>query len=66
MTPVILIAAVVIALGWWRLSLWLYPHAKCHVCGGSKQTPGSNADRWGPCLKCGGTGKRLRLGARER
>jgi hypothetical protein len=63
----IIIAAAVIAYGRWRLSLRRHPYAPCRWCvGRSGRNPGSNRERWGKCRKCGGTGKRLRLGARER
>jgi hypothetical protein len=62
-----IVVTAVIAFGWWRLSLRLWPYAPCRWCGGrSGRNQGSNRKRWGKCRWCGGTGKRLRWGARER
>lgn len=61
-----LIAAAVIAFGWWRLSLRFWPYAPCRACRRrTGKNLGSNRERWGDCPKCGGSGKRLRRGARQ-
>lgn len=61
-----LILAVVVAFGWWRLSLRWWPYAPCRWCRGRKGNIwGSTQGRWGDCPRCGGKGKRLRWGARK-
>lgn len=64
MTAFIIIIVLLGALGYWRLSLYLWPTAACRRCSRSGKNPGSNSDRWGSCRKCGGSGKRNRYGAR--
>lgn len=43
----------------------LWPFARCRSCRGSGRSWGSNHRRWGVCGRCGGSGKRRRLGARR-
>lgn len=62
----ILIAAAAISYGGWRVSLRLWPYAPCRWCNGAGTSPGSNRKRLGRCRRCGGSGRRLRRGARER
>ncbi|HVB45262.1 MAG TPA: hypothetical protein VNF47_21510 [Streptosporangiaceae bacterium] len=50
--------------GWWVLSRWLWPFTACWRCQGGRRNPGSNARRWGKCRACGGSGERMRFGAR--
>jgi hypothetical protein len=58
---------VLIAAGWWRISLLVHPYAPCRRCRGRRRgrNLGSTDDRWGRCGKCKGSGERLRWGARE-
>ena len=68
MTLVIgIIVAAAIGYGWWRLSLHMHPYARCLWCrrGRRGQNRGSGDRVWGNCKHCGGSGKRLRWGARE-
>jgi hypothetical protein len=58
----VVVALVLIAA--WVVSLLLWPFARCGRCEGSGTSPGSSGKRWGDCRRCGGSGKRLRLGAR--
>lgn len=59
----LVIAAVLAAVGY-RVSLWLWPYTRCSRCEGTGRKGGSNAKRWGPCKKCGGSGRQERLGVR--
>jgi hypothetical protein len=64
----VLVFAVVVAIVWagWRASVRRYPYAPCRRCGGRRgRNAGSSAHRWGNCAVCGGSGKRLRWGAKE-
>ena len=61
-TAALLIALVVVAV----ISRWRWPIARCRSCRGSGRNAGSNSDRWGICRRCGGSGKRIRVGARRR
>jgi hypothetical protein len=61
----LILAVLVAAFGWWRLSLHLWPYAPCRWCRGRKNSLGSSRGRWGDCWRCGGKGKRLRWGAHE-
>ena len=54
-----LIAAVV-----WTVSRYLWPYAPCRRCRGSGKNTGSRRRRYGDCGKCGGSGRRRRIGAR--
>lgn len=66
MALVLVLAAVAVA-GWygWRRSLRKWPYAPCKACQGrAGRNEGSNRDRWGACRVCGGSGRRLRRGAR--
>ena len=60
----VLAAAAVAGVAWWVLSLAWHPFAVCGRCKGDRRNLGSKASRWGDCGKCGGTGKRRRVGAR--
>jgi hypothetical protein len=46
------------------ISIFLWPYARCRSCRGSSTNIGSSHRRWGVCGRCGGSGKRVRLGAR--
>lgn len=60
---ILLITVAAVAYGSWRLSLHLHPMARCRACDGNGRNWRSNRDRWGACRKCGGSGKRRRIGA---
>lgn len=64
MDALIVIVIVLGALACWRVSVRIWPIARCRKCGGDGRNPGSNSDRWGVCRKCGGAGKHPRIGAR--
>jgi hypothetical protein len=65
MTALIIILVLLGALGYWRVSLRLWPNAACRKCNRGGKNAGSNSKRWGSCRKCGGSGKRTRVGARS-
>lgn len=48
----------------WLADLAFHPWARCVACGGKRVNPGSTAKAWGECRTCGGSGRRLRFGAR--
>jgi hypothetical protein len=49
----------------WAVSLLLHPYTVCGSCKGTPRSYGSIATRsFRLCPSCGGTGRRLRLGAR--
>lgn len=53
-----------IAAAAWFVGLLIWPFAPCRRCEGSGTNLGSNRKRFGNCRKCGGTRRRLRVGAR--
>jgi hypothetical protein len=57
----IIIGLIVIAAR--VVGLYLWPYAPCRKCQGSSRNPGSKKERYGQCGRCGGTGRRTRLGA---
>lgn len=57
-----LIVGAVVCLVGWRISLKLWPFARCRRCDGSGRNEGSNRKRWGYCRKCDGSGRRERFG----
>ena len=59
----VLVLAAVIAGGYWG-SLRLWPWRPCRRCDGGGRNAGSNRRRFGTCPACGGSGRKLRLGAR--
>jgi hypothetical protein len=65
--------AAVISGGLYLLSCRIWQYGPCLRCalphqasarGGGGRSRGSRARRWGTCRKCGGTGRRIRPGAR--
>ena len=69
----IVAAGALLAAAGWYVSLLLWPIGPCWRCtsdrrsaarGGKGRNRGSNSRRWGRCRKCGGTGTRIRFGAR--
>jgi hypothetical protein len=64
-TVVFIVTAAAFAFGWWRLSLRWWPYAPCRRCSRRRgRNAGSKGNRWGNCKNCGGSGKRLRWGAK--
>jgi hypothetical protein len=59
----LLVIAAVAAVSYY-ISLKLWPWRNCGRCRGSGRNIGSTAKRYGRCRKCGGIGRRPRLGAR--
>jgi hypothetical protein len=41
-----------------------WPHAKCRWCKGRKRSRSPSGRAWRNCSHCGGSGERLRVGAR--
>jgi DnaJ-class molecular chaperone len=60
---ILLLIAIVVAVSYY-VSLRIWPMSNCSRCQGSGRNAGSTAKRYGRCKKCGGTGRRLRPGAR--
>jgi hypothetical protein len=58
---VLIIGAFSIYLRRWDVRR--HPFRPCPRCGGKRQNPGSSAQRFGLCRKCGGRGAVLRYGA---
>ncbi len=56
--------AVLAAVAGQAVACWLWPLTRCRACQGSRRNRGSNSRRWGRCRRCGGTGERVRIGAR--
>jgi len=46
------------------ISIILWPYARCRSCRGSATSAGSSHRRWNVCGRCGGSGQRVRAGAR--
>jgi hypothetical protein len=65
MAMLLILAVGAVAFWSWRTSLRKWPYAPCRACGGKARSSGSNPTRFGRCPKCKGTGRQLRLGARE-
>lgn len=64
---IVIVAACVLFIWLARsLSLRFWPYGKCFWCRGKGRNLGSNSDRWGDCIRCGGSGKKLRRGAKAR
>jgi hypothetical protein len=58
--------AVLAAAGWWLLRLRLHPYGRCRRCRSRPgRNIGSSAEAYGRCGACGGTGERIRTGARS-
>jgi DnaJ-class molecular chaperone len=49
---------------WYYVSLRRHPWRPCRWCDGSGKNAGSTRRRFGRCPKCGGTGRKDRLGVR--
>jgi hypothetical protein len=54
-----------VAVVWWLMRLQFHPRGPCWACRGRRgRNWGSDETQWGWCRVCGGSGERLRLGAR--
>lgn len=54
----------VLALSYW-ISLHIHPYTKCGVCKGAGRSRGNLfSHSFGLCRRCGGTGRKSRLGVR--
>ena len=62
-----IIVALSAAAGYvlWRMSLRAHPYARCLWCRGRRGRNRGSRQVWGNCKHCGGSGRRLRLGAKE-
>jgi hypothetical protein len=58
------ILLILLAIGAYAGSLYLWPFRACLRCGGSGRNKGSNRRRFGECRRCKGTGRRRRIGAK--
>lgn len=52
------------ALALYVLACWWRPFSACRKCHGAGRFASSNGKHWRNCPRCGGTGRRLRLGRR--
>jgi len=58
------LAVVLVVLGY-LFSLWAHPWAKCGLCKGKARHVGAvYTYAWRPCRRCGGSGRKYRLGVR--
>jgi hypothetical protein len=55
---------ILLAIGAYAGSLYLWPFRPCIRCGGTGRNKGSSRRRFGECRRCKGSGHRRRLGAR--
>ena len=55
---------VLIGIGLYAGSLYLFPFRPCMRCGGSGRNKGSTRKRFGECRRCKGAGRKRRLGAK--
>lgn len=61
MTALIIAAA---AIGY-LVHLYAWPFKPCGRCHGSARNRGSSRRAFGSCKRCGGTGRRQRIGSRQ-
>ncbi len=61
--PVVVIGLILVIV--WGVSRYLWPLARCRKCAGSGKNWGSTGKRWGECKRCGGSGRRQRLGSKQ-
>ena len=59
-----LILIILLAIGTWTGSLYLWPFRPCLHCNGSGRNKGSSKKRFGECKRCKGSGRRRRIGAK--
>lgn len=58
------LAFALIAAGLYLLSCLVWPETNCGRCSGGGKNFGSTRRRFGACGKCGGSGRKPRLGTR--
>lgn len=59
----LLLGLVLVAV--WVIRSIAHPYGPCRACVGRRgRNAGSTRAAWGRCARCGGSGERLRLGAR--
>ena len=69
MSALLIIIVITVAGAGYYIDLRLHPYAPCRRCSdgrGRGRNKWSRSSAWGSCKACGGSGKRLRFGARER
>lgn len=59
-----LILIILLAIGGYTGSRYLWPFRPCMRCGGSGRRKGSNRKRFGECRRCKATGRLRRIGAK--
>lgn len=64
MSDLITLLILAALLAGWRISLHIWPFARCRWCGGTGHNPGSTRRRFGFCKHCQGSGMRRRFGTR--
>jgi DnaJ-class molecular chaperone len=60
---IVALCIVAVVLAGWQVSLRIHPFARCRTCEGTGLNPGSKGRRFGLCRTCGGSRRRVRLGA---
>ncbi len=60
---VLIVVALACGLGYY-VSLRIWPETFCRRCNGGGRNAGSSRKRFGKCGRCGGTGRKPRLGTR--
>lgn len=64
MTVAEAVLIILLVIGGYAGSLYLWPFRPCMRCNGTGRNKGSSRKRFGECKRCGGSGRRRRLGAR--
>jgi hypothetical protein len=64
MNPALAALIILGAGACWTVSLYAWPYRPCWKCSGRGRNKGSNKRRFGTCTRCGGTGRRRRIGTR--
>jgi hypothetical protein len=60
---VLALAAITVASGY-AVAAWIWPYTNCLKCHGDGKLRSPSGRMWRRCKRCGGTGRRLRLGRR--
>ena len=55
---------ILLAIGGYAGSVYLWPFRSCMRCNGTGRNKGSTRKRFGECRRCKGTGRLRRIGAR--
>ena len=65
MTLTVVLAVAAVAAAYWLIHLRTHPYGPCPSCRGRRgRGVGSTGRAWSRCYRCGGSGERLRPGAR--